>query len=258
MTSIKLIACKYCGNLIRPCNITKHESRHENNPKSFKDYSFKLNHEGLDCQFCGKTCKNRNSLCNHERLCKENPNKQESYLSNQGWSKGLTKETDVRIARYSQSRKASGKPGTFTGKKHTEESKRKIAEAQLLVDHDAHNKYSHGKRGYLDNMFFMSTWELIYYIYMRDHGHKIIRCPYKYLYEDKGKKHRYTPDFLVDDTYIVEVKGRETKLDLLKYSLVENLKIVYEPEIKEYNNYIREHYNTDLPETLYDVFLEKQ
>ena len=30
------------------------------------------------CQYCGKECKNSNSLKNHERLCKENPNRQES------------------------------------------------------------------------------------------------------------------------------------------------------------------------------------
>lgn len=28
------------------------------------------------CRYCGKECKNANSLRNHERLCKENPNRQ--------------------------------------------------------------------------------------------------------------------------------------------------------------------------------------
>lgn len=31
---------------------------------------------GGKCQFCGKECKNRNSLRNHERVCKLNPNRQ--------------------------------------------------------------------------------------------------------------------------------------------------------------------------------------
>lgn len=30
------------------------------------------------CNFCRKLCKNGNSLRNHERLCKENPERQES------------------------------------------------------------------------------------------------------------------------------------------------------------------------------------
>lgn len=35
----------------------------------------------LLCKFCNKKCKNNNSLRNHERLCKNNPNRQESSLS---------------------------------------------------------------------------------------------------------------------------------------------------------------------------------
>lgn len=31
------------------------------------------------CKFCGKECKNANSLRNHERLCHSNPNRQVSY-----------------------------------------------------------------------------------------------------------------------------------------------------------------------------------
>ena len=30
------------------------------------------------CKFCGKECKNKNSLAQHERRCKENPNRVES------------------------------------------------------------------------------------------------------------------------------------------------------------------------------------
>lgn len=30
----------------------------------------------LICKYCHKECKNDNSLRNHERLCKENPNRQ--------------------------------------------------------------------------------------------------------------------------------------------------------------------------------------
>ena len=87
---MKYIKCKYCGNYQRPCNYQRHINRHINNPDSFKSYSYKLNHEGLVCQFCNKECKNRNSLCNHERLCKLNPNRQTNpqnngqFLSNQG------------------------------------------------------------------------------------------------------------------------------------------------------------------------------
>ena len=32
------------------------------------------------CKFCGKECKNSNSLRNHERLCKSNPNRQTANI----------------------------------------------------------------------------------------------------------------------------------------------------------------------------------
>ena len=54
------------------------------------------------CKFCGKACKNANSLRNHERLCKLNPNRQESSWTkfnkeHEPWNKGLTKDTDERV-----------------------------------------------------------------------------------------------------------------------------------------------------------------
>lgn len=63
--------------------------------------------ENYICKFCSKVCKNANSLCNHERLCKLNPNHQESPWTkfNKGhapWNKGLTKETDERIKLYGE------------------------------------------------------------------------------------------------------------------------------------------------------------
>lgn len=255
MTSMKLIACKYCGNLIRPCNIAKHEARHENNPKSFEERPFKLNHEGLDCQFCNKTYKNRNSLCNHERLCKENPNRQQSYLSNQGWAKGLNKNSDIRVKNNSLSKieHFKGCSGNFKGHCHSEETKRKLSEAQLKIDHDAHDRNSHGKRGYIDDIFFMSTWELAYYIYMRDHGHKISRCNLKFDYEYEGKKHKYTPDFILDGHAIIEVKGRETSLDQYKYTLVDNLQVVYMKDILPMISWVKANYGIDDLSSLYNT-----
>lgn len=59
------------------------------------------------CKYCGKICKNAISLRNHERFCKENPNRQISYFVKYNaectngertiWNKGLTKETDERV-----------------------------------------------------------------------------------------------------------------------------------------------------------------
>lgn len=93
--------------------------------------------ENFKCRYCGKECKNNNSLAQHEIRCKNNPNRIISpfveYNKNTKvpWNKGLTKETDSRVLKSSETIKElyrSGKliPG-FAGKKHTEESKKKLS-----------------------------------------------------------------------------------------------------------------------------------
>ncbi len=97
---------------------------------------------GGKCKFCGKECKNRNSLVNHERCCKENPKRYVNSHSawNKGhtsWNKGLTKETSNIIAKQCEMikhRYASGELiSSWKGKHHTEEQKQKISEKMKLV-----------------------------------------------------------------------------------------------------------------------------
>ena len=61
----------------------------------------------LNCKFCGKECKNNNSLSNHQRLCKHNPERQESNFVKFNrirvpWNKGMTKETNESLAKCSE------------------------------------------------------------------------------------------------------------------------------------------------------------
>lgn len=64
----------------------------------------------MKCRYCGKDCKNDNSLRNHERLCPLNPNKQASNLTawnnaKLSWNKGLTKYTSTSVAKYGESKR---------------------------------------------------------------------------------------------------------------------------------------------------------
>lgn len=156
------VKCDLCGQEISKSNISKHMRRHKNHPESFKDYSYALTHDGLSCQFCGKECKNRNSLCNHERLCKENPNRQNTVIegfNNFGrtpWNKGLTKETDSRVLKQSKQESISkiGKPGH----KHTESFKKKMSE----IAKERHLGGFNMRRGVMYNGFKLdSTYEVI-------------------------------------------------------------------------------------------------
>jgi hypothetical protein len=50
------------------------------------------------CKYCGKICKNNNSLAQHEIRCPKNNNR----IPCPSWNKGKTKETDVRVRQQSE------------------------------------------------------------------------------------------------------------------------------------------------------------
>lgn len=89
------------------------------------------------CKFCGKICKNANSLRTHERMCKFNPNHQESYFvkynhERGAWNKGLTKETDIRLKKFGETLSNGYKTGRIVnankGRHHTIEEKKNLSE----------------------------------------------------------------------------------------------------------------------------------
>lgn len=101
------------------------------------------------CRYCGKECKNANSLRNHERLCKENPNHQISNFvaynkqCTEGlrnvWNKGLTKSTCESIRKQAENAINDYKTGkrrkTFLGCKHNKETRERISMKSKL-NHD--------------------------------------------------------------------------------------------------------------------------
>ena len=80
-----------------------------------------------NCKYCGKECKNKNSLIQHEIRCKLNPDKIDTSncwgnkTNKVLWNKGLTKETDERVRKggetiknnYKKGLNKVGRPGTL-------------------------------------------------------------------------------------------------------------------------------------------------
>lgn len=69
------VICEICGKEISPNNIKKHLQSHNIHPEYHTHKMQHVNHEGLNCIYCGKMCKNKNSLAQHECRCAKNPNK---------------------------------------------------------------------------------------------------------------------------------------------------------------------------------------
>ena len=130
------------------------------------------------CQYCGKECKNSNSLKNHERLCKENPNRQESPFVKYNKDKNAkhsnryikAKEENRQIIISEETRKKLS--NIWKGRKHSEETKKKISESYKnflennpnkigwIINHSSKKSYA---EKYFEELFEKENISLFYH-----------------------------------------------------------------------------------------------
>lgn len=96
-----------------------------------------------------------------------------------------------------------------------------------------------GKKGWYKNYWCDSSWEHAFVIYNLEHNilFKRNKKYYEYIYDNK--KHKYFPDYEMCDGSLVEIKGYETKKDLIKYKSVGGIKIkiFYKKDMLDILNY---------------------
>ena len=166
----------------------------------YVDSEFNKNRDDLFCKYCGKQCKNINSLKQHEIRCKSNPNRRPSTFStnnpsiNNPWNKGKTKDNDIRIARQAikSSKTKKGKPGH----KHTEEEKQNLREHALKNGLGGfHMRHS----GIIYNGIKLdSAYEVLLAENLDANNIKWERCErFPYIFDEK--LHYYTPDFYLPE-----------------------------------------------------------
>lgn len=173
-TQHKKITCKYCNKLFDVANIARHEKaciRQQSNHTVQH-----VCHEGLNCIYCNKACKNKNSLAQHEIRCQANPNRKnfDSLVKYNKMLKGTTKETNPRVFKSACAMKKKysegyispmkGKPGTFTGRHHSEESKEKIRASTLKyiesISGKVQPRYNINACKYIDMLNIKNRWHL--------------------------------------------------------------------------------------------------
>lgn len=220
--------------------------------------------ENYVCKYCGKICKNNNSLRNHERLCKDNPNRQESYLMKKNksedyvpWNKGLTKETDERVAKYGEKNHQMIENGErvfyWKNKHHSPETIKKMKENKNCGGLRIGS--GRGKMGYYNGYYCRSSWELAWVVYQIEHGVIPEQCNECFEYVMNGETHNYYPDFKIGETYY-EIKGihynnwEQKKEQFPKEKTL--IVIDGKSDIKQYLKYVEEKYGKEFWKVLYE------
>lgn len=199
----------------------------------------------MNCKFCNKECKNDNSLRNHQRLCKSNPErqttpfqdkeKQKEIARNRGnknqWSDPnyvLSDETRKKLSENAKKHNDSESEETKAKRRATIAEKVKNGEWHVSLAKDHHYNYK--------GVYLHGKWELNYAIWLDKNQIKWQRCKESFSYEYKGKVRRYTPDFYLpgSDEYI-EIKGYKTEKDNAKWSQFpkyRTLRVLLEGDLK--------------------------
>ena len=199
------IECEYCKKLISKTQLSRHLLSHKEGYLSKTDIQQHVTHEGLNCIYCGKECKNKNSLAQHEIRCKENPNRintiNEGFNSKgrKAWNKGLTKDTSEIISKCLLNYRINYNKGKYIhsyGHKQSDETKK------ILSDYAKKNGLGgfHFRRGLNYNGVKLDfSFELVLAINLDKNNINWIR-PKSIWYKDlENKEHRYTPDFYLPD-----------------------------------------------------------
>ena len=264
---VKKVICEYCGQEVSASNYSKHLRRHQNHPETFGKTIYHLDHDDLFCKFCGKECKNKKSLVQHEIRCHKNAsriNVKPSYgmKGKTAWNKGLTKETDERVKQSSETYHKNHELGLHNPS-FNPMSVPEIRKKHKLSMKKAYSNYTRRtpgkfKYGYYKGVWCDSSWELAYLVYALEHGSNIIRNKEGFKYIWKGDYHTYFPDFYnpESNTYI-EIKGYKSDRDIAKISQFKNKLILIEKtDIAPILDYVEDKYGKNFPESLYDKIEE--
>ena len=160
----------------------------------------------MKCNHCDKECKNPNAHRNHERLCKLNPNRQQtaiiSYNQEVGnsnkipWNKGLSKHTDSRINQHSIALAEKYKTGELVRPSFTDEQRNDLSTRAKKNGLGGYRP--HPNRGsYYNGTWFDSNWEVQVAKSLDNANVKWSRPKIGFVWNDKGNK--YYPDFYLEE-----------------------------------------------------------
>lgn len=186
------------------------------------------------CKYCGKLCKNNNSLIQHEIRCKMNPNRLEKspnyrngMLGKRSKRKGMKAENCEEIRRQMETFKKNKLLGLHKDTSGVNNNMYKYPEARKKISKTCLEKSKLGEwhtslaKGHHYNYRgedLHCKWELAYAKWLDSRNISWERPHSRFLYSYQGKNHYYTPDFYLPETdEYIEVKGYVTGKDYAKW-----------------------------------------
>lgn len=106
--------------------------------------------------------------------------------------------------------------------------------------------YHNVRRGYWNNKWYDSAWELALIVYCHDHNIELTRNTKRFPYKYYNHIEYYNPDFILEDGTYIEVKGikdskSKRKIECFPFPL----KIYGYKEMKPYLEYMTKTYGKD-------------
>ena len=201
----------------------------------------------MNCVYCDKTCKNTNSLRQHEIRCSKNPNKIQFHCPSRKGQKGGNKYTkaaklglDKPIISEETRKRLSESSKMQNQFRWTPEARQKFSDVMKAVVRNNPDSYSKNnvsgrvKMYTFEGQTFKGKWELLVAKCLSSVKIEYTNDVSPFEYEWEGNKHLYFPDFYLPslDLYI-EVKGYERERDRCKWKSVHNLVVLKSSHIKE-------------------------
>ena len=221
----------------------------------------------MNCKFCQKECKNKNSLIQHEVRCKLNENSIKVSRSplagakkgctpwNKGLSGHLSQETIEKL-------KIAGTKSIGKSLDPIKELERKQKISNTMKKNPLCGGLrigsGRGIKGYYNGIWCDSSWELAWVLYAIDNNIKFERNTKKFKYIFDNNNHYYIPDFyLIENDSYVEIKGRrafddldiKTKTKIITFS--KKLEVLYYKEMIPILEYVKFKHGSDFI-NLYD------
>lgn len=226
--------------------------------KSKLDENWKTTDGNYKCPHCGKIFSNKGIGSHIWRIHGDgklhNPNKGYEIGTRSVWNKGLTKETDERMQRVSDTYKASYVVGNVKHWTHGNDvtlikEKLSIAAKNRKLGGYNPNSIKKHKSGLYKGYWCDSSWELAWVVFNIEHNIPFYRNTKKFDYVLDGKTKKFIPDFIFEDGTYIEIKGYMGRVAKAKFQYFkEKIIIIESKKIKKYIDYVVDKYGVNFIE----------